>query len=103
MWGALIRVDAVRRRRVGHTSNAGKLWQGSATHQLLRVLAENPQRWMTCGEIAARLEQPRALGWSLRYAQKMHWVEVAGDPRNARYLRYRLTEAGRGMKTEAAG
>lgn len=92
---ALIGAEPPGPKRCGHTSNTGRLWQGSATHQLLQVLAEQPQRWMTHGEIAGRLRDPRALGWSLRYVQRMGWVEATGDPRNGRYLRYRVTDAGR--------
>ncbi len=75
-------------------SDAVTIYAGGATAEALRILAQGPNRFWAHHEILVRLPHPKSLNWSLRYARQMGWIEVAGDPRNQRYWRYRITQLG---------
>ena len=67
----------------------------SCPAQVAALLAGQPRHWWSFGELAERVTHPKALSWSLGYLRDLGWIETGYDPRSPRYLRYRITGAGR--------
>lgn len=72
----------------------GTLTPAGATAQLLFVLARQPSKFWSHQEIVRHMPVPKSLGWALRHAQILGWVERTPDHRSPRYLRYRITPGG---------
>lgn len=83
---------------------AGVLRPGSATAQVLALLRERPDRWLTFRAILAATGQThRAASWACLYLRAVGLVEVTDDgARNGRYLRYRAAPPGADAQTVAA-
>ena len=86
--------QAVKRTPPANPRPPGHIDAGGATAQLLAVLAEQPQRFLSYRDIYTRLREPKSLNWSLRYCRHQGWVEVTEDQRNTMYRRYRITSIG---------
>lgn len=91
-WLMMCEPGATSASRAG--KQMGHIRAGGATAQLLAVLAKNPKRYWSYAEIHRRLDEPKSLNWSLRYARHMGWIMATTDPRSERYRRYCISTLG---------
>lgn len=72
---------------------AGVIRPGSTTDSVLVIFVDSPGRWFSFKDFKARIRTTdKALNWALIYLQRMGHIEssTGDDPRNSRYMRYRL-------------
>lgn len=72
----------------------GSIWPGASTDVVLSAMRKQPQRWWTrCQLIAVTQRSNRQINWALHFLKATGKVEsVQDETRNARYLRYRLSQ-----------
>jgi len=65
--------------------------QRGAASDILAYIKQQPGRYFTSLElIAATQHTHSAVSWGLYFLRRLQLIETAPDPRNPRYLRYRL-------------
>lgn len=65
--------------------------QRGAASDILAYIKRQPGRYFTSLElIAATQHTHSAVSWGLYFLRRLQLIETAPDPRNPRYLRYRL-------------
>lgn len=83
---------------------AGVLLMGSTTDAVLQWLCQRPPgRWTENHLIEHSLlpsigRKAGTVRWALVYLRQLGLIEAAGDTRNARYLKYRVTPKGLELK-----
>lgn len=89
--------NSPRRRPPRPQSTCGVIYAGSTTHAVLTFLAQHPRRRFSNWEIVAAVpgRDPRTIRWSLVFLRTLGHIDSVSDQRNIRYLRYRITDAGR--------
>lgn len=70
----------------------GVIQDGGAASALLAFLQANPGRYYTSIElIVATRHTHSAVSWGLFFLRQLDLIDTGPDPRNKRYMRYRLT------------
>lgn len=71
-------------------SPPGVIKEGSTTHEVLLFLQSQPDRFWTIAAMQRHIERPaKTISWSLVFLKSQGFLDVMGDMRNARYLKYR--------------
>lgn len=73
----------------------GVIREGSATDEVLAILANFPNRYFTYGDLRGLLSERShaSMSWALLYLRRVGLVQVIGDgARNPQYLRYRFAK-----------
>lgn len=86
------------RQRQFNPRPAGVIVPGSASDAVFRFLGANDHiAWVSNYQIeaGAKPHLPKTVRWSLVYLRSLGLVDVSNDNRNSRWLKYRLTDAGR--------
>lgn len=87
--------DAQDSKPVRYNPRPPGVMQRGAAYTLLEYMRQqHPGRYFTSLDlIRATGNTHSAVSWGLYFLRTLHYVETAPDPRNARYLRYRLAAA----------